>query len=51
MKQEWSHIQRLKRTKKEYEQLTAKNPKHTAYKTKQRIREIEQMFKTNKVKL
>ena len=51
MKQQWDHIQRLRRIKKEYEQLTAKNSKRTAYKTKQRIREIEQVFKDNKITL
>jgi hypothetical protein len=51
MKAEWDHIQRLRRLQKEYEQLTARNPKLTVDKTKRRIKEIKQIFIDNKIKI
>jgi len=49
MKDEWDEIQQFKRKRKELEQLTNKNPKYTTDRTKDRIIELIQILKDNKI--
>jgi hypothetical protein len=51
MKTKWDKIQKLKRSLKELEQLSAKKPIRTSKKTKERITELKQLLTDNKIQI
>lgn len=51
MKEEWDNIQRFKRLRTEYRQIASKKYSYVSTINRRRAKEIEALFKLNKIKL